>query len=140
MGERLSGDGVPGRRRVHPDDAASGPWEPRDGSALETVLAAVLREGDRTAEAEQRAVSAFRAARSAGAPRARTRRRDDWRLPAGRRTGRPVKATFAAVFASLTLGGVAVAAIGSAKLVHGRRRYRPEARAPVGLRPDPAGR
>ncbi|NGO42000.1 hypothetical protein [Streptomyces ureilyticus] len=114
MGERLSGDGVPGRRRVHPDDAVSGPWDRRDDTALETVLAAVLRGGDLAPEAEQRAVAAFRAARGGGAHRARTRRRDDWRLPAERRTGRPVKTTFAAVFASLTLGGVAVAAIGSA--------------------------
>ncbi|WP_328837915.1 hypothetical protein [Streptomyces europaeiscabiei] len=114
MGERLSGDGVPGRRHAHSDDALFGPWDPRDETALETVLAAVLREGDPTPEAEQRAVASFRAARGAGTHRARTRRRDDWRLPAERRTGRPVKTTFAAVFASLTLGGVAVAAIGSA--------------------------
>lgn len=114
MGERLSGDGVPGRRRVHPDDAVSGPWDRRDDTALETMLAAVLRGGVLTPDAEQRAVAAFRAARGAGAHRARTRRRDDWRLLAERRTGRPVKTTFAAVVASLALGGVAVAAIGSA--------------------------
>ncbi|MEU7054702.1 hypothetical protein [Streptomyces sp. NPDC046197] len=81
---------------------------------LETVLAAALRGGDPGPEDEQRALAAFRAARSAGAHRARTRRRDDWRLPAERRTGRSVKMTFGVVFASLTLGGVAVAAIGSA--------------------------
>ncbi|MGI3204337.1 hypothetical protein ACRJ4W_51680 [Streptomyces sp. GLT-R25] len=114
MGERLSGDGVPGRRCVHPDDAVSAPWDVCDDTALETVLAAVLRGGDVAPEAERRAVAAFRAARGAGGHRERTRRRDDWRLPAERRTGRPVKTTFAAVFASLALGGVAVAAIGSA--------------------------
>ncbi|MCX4907466.1 hypothetical protein [Streptomyces sp. NBC_00878] len=114
MGERLSGDGVPGRRCVHPDDAVSAPWDVRDDTALETVLAAALRGADLAPEAEQRAVAAFRAARGTDGHRACTRRRDDWRQPAERRTGRPVKTTFAAVFASLALGGVAVAAIGSA--------------------------
>ncbi|MFI1165071.1 hypothetical protein ACH4UM_16005 [Streptomyces sp. NPDC020801] len=117
MGERLSGDGVPGRRRVHPGGAVSGhgPWEVGDVATLETVLAAVIRGGELDPEAEQRAVAAFRAAHAAGAThRARTRRRDDWRLPAERRAGRLVKMTFGVVFTSLALGGVAVAAIGSA--------------------------
>jgi len=117
MGDRLSGDGVPGRRCVHPDDAVSAPWDvwdEHDDIALETALATVLRGADLAPEAEQRAVAAFRASRGTDVHRARTRRRDDWRLPAERRTGRPVKTTFAAVFASLALGGVAVAAIGSA--------------------------
>ncbi|WP_371596426.1 hypothetical protein [Streptomyces sp. NBC_00564] len=114
MRERLSGDGVPGRRWVPHDDAVSAPRYVRDDTALETVLATVLRGADLAPEAEQRAVAAFRATRGTDAHRARTRRRDDWRLPAERRTGRPVKTTFAAVFASLALGGVAVAAIGSA--------------------------
>ncbi|MET8451244.1 hypothetical protein [Streptomyces sp. NPDC005209] len=112
MGERLSGDGVPGRRRVH-TGGTSGPGDVRDDSALEAVLAAVMRGGDLDPEAEQRAVAAFRAARDAGAHRARTRRRDDWRLPAGQRAGRRLKTTFGAVFASVALGGVAVAAIGA---------------------------
>jgi hypothetical protein len=114
MGERLSRDGVPGRRCVHPDDDVSAPWDVRDDTALETVLATLLRGADLAPEAEQRAVAAFRAARGTDGHRARTRRRDNWRLPAERRTGRPVKTTFAAVIASLALGGVAVAAIGSA--------------------------
>ncbi|MFF5007068.1 hypothetical protein ACFY3G_30090 [Streptomyces phaeochromogenes] len=117
MGDRLSGDGVPGRRGVHPGDAVSAPWDvwdEHDDIALETALATLLRGTDLAPEAEQRAVAAFRATRGTDAHRARTRRRDDWRLPAERRTGRPVKTTFAAVFASLALGGVAVAAIGSA--------------------------
>ncbi|MFD8214991.1 hypothetical protein ACFV2U_14950 [Streptomyces sp. NPDC059697] len=115
MGERLGGDGVPGpgRRRVHPGGAASDPWEVRDAATLETELGAVLRRGHLDPEAEQRALTAFRAARDTGTHRARTRRRDDWRLPAERRAGRPVKMTLGVVFASLTLGGVAVAAIGS---------------------------
>ncbi|MFF4764171.1 hypothetical protein [Streptomyces sp. NPDC001292] len=83
MGERLNGDGVPGCRRVH-TDGASGPWDVRADSTLKTVQAAVMRGGDLDPEAEQRAVAAFLAARGAGAHRARTRRRDDWRLPAER--------------------------------------------------------
>ncbi|MFF2127209.1 hypothetical protein ACFVW1_17740 [Streptomyces olivochromogenes] len=114
MGERLGGDGVPGRRRVHPGGSASDLWEARDATTLETELGAVLREGHLDPEAEQRALTAFRAAHDAGgAHRARTRRRDDWRPPAERRARRPVKMTLGVVFAGLTLGGVAVAAIGS---------------------------
>ncbi|MFF5014404.1 hypothetical protein [Streptomyces sp. NPDC001165] len=114
MGERMSGGAVPGRRHVHPGGAASGPQDVRDSAALETMLAAALCAGDLDPEAEQRAVAAFRAAHGTAAHRARTRRRDDWRPAAERRAGRSVKVTFGVVFASLTLGGVAVAAIGSA--------------------------
>lgn len=114
MGERLSGGGAPDRRRAHPGGAASGPRDVCDAAALETALAAAIRGGDLDPEAEQRALAAFRAARGTDAHRARTRRRDDWRVPAERRAGRPVKMTLGVVFASLTLGGVAVAGIGSA--------------------------
>ncbi|GAA3773966.1 hypothetical protein ACFS5L_29145 [Streptomyces phyllanthi] len=134
MGDRLSGDGVTGRRRVHPGDAVPGPWDPCDDVALRTVLAAAMRASDLAPEAEQRAVAAFRAARGAGAHRARTRRRDDWRLPAERRARRSVKATSAAVFTSLALGGVAVAAIGSAGSHSdgtGRSTPRPSVAAPA---------
>ncbi|WP_123973515.1 hypothetical protein [Streptomyces sp. Ag109_O5-1] len=86
----------------------------RAAATLETILAAAIRTGDLDSQAEQRAVAAFRSARVEGAHQAaRTRRRDDWRLPAERRARRPLKVTFGVVFASLTLGGVAVAAIGS---------------------------
>jgi hypothetical protein len=114
MGERLSGDGVPDRRRVHPGGAVSGPVDAQSEAGLEKLLAGVLRQDALDPEAEQQAVAAFRVARDAGTHRARTRRRDDWRMPAERRAGRPVKTTFGVVFASLALGGVAVAAIGSA--------------------------
>ncbi|WP_330339347.1 hypothetical protein [Streptomyces sp. NBC_00557] len=110
MGERLSEGGAPGRHHAQPGSAASGPWDGRDVGALETVLAAAIRQGDPDPLAEQRAVAAFRAA---GPHRARTRRRDDWRPPEERRARRPLKMTFGVAFASLTLGGVAVAAIGS---------------------------
>ncbi|GAB7032030.1 hypothetical protein AB0G35_29995 [Streptomyces sp. NPDC021749] len=115
MGERLSGDGAPVRRRHgHPDAGASGPSDAPDPTTLETVLGAALRTDRLDPEAEQRALAAFRAAaHGAGAHRARTRRRDDWRPREERRVRRPARMTFGVVFASLTLGGVAVAAVGS---------------------------
>ncbi|MEV6948370.1 hypothetical protein AB0N07_41920 [Streptomyces sp. NPDC051172] len=112
MGERLSGGGVPGRQHAQPGGTASAPWGARDAGALETVLAAAIRQGDPDPRAEQQAVAAFRAAHAAGPHRARTRRRDDWRPPEERRARRPLKLTFGVAFASLTLGGVAVAAVG----------------------------
>ncbi|MFF4015411.1 hypothetical protein [Streptomyces sp. NPDC001843] len=139
MGERLSGGGVPGRRRAHPDGAGSGPWDARDAAALETALATALRGGDHDPVAEQRAVAAFRSARGADGHRARTRRRDDWRVTAERRAGRSVRMTLGVVFAGLTLGGVAVAAIGSGGSSAdgtgagaGRETARPSALAPGG--------
>ncbi|MEU6220791.1 hypothetical protein ABZ845_25260 [Streptomyces sp. NPDC047022] len=115
MGERLSGDGVPVRhRQVHPNGTLPGPSGVHDSAALTTVLATALRTDRLDPEAEQRALAAFRAAaHSAGARQARTRRRDDWRPPEGRRVRHPGRMAFGVVFASLTLSGVAVAAIGS---------------------------
>lgn len=71
MGERLGGDGVPGRRRAHPGGAVSDPWEVRDAATLEMELGAVLRAGHLDPEAEQRALTAFRAAHEEGAQQAR---------------------------------------------------------------------
>jgi hypothetical protein len=129
MGERMSDGGDLGRRRAHPgrtgsgpqgvsgSRSLSGPHGAGDEAGVEALLAAALRGGTAsdTDEGERRAVAAFRAARDSGAHRAaRTRRRDDWR-PSGRRhASRSVKATLSVLVASLTLGGVAVAAIGSA--------------------------
>ncbi|MEU9118402.1 hypothetical protein AB0C96_00820 [Streptomyces sp. NPDC048506] len=116
MGEQLSGDGAPVRHRYgHPDGTVSGPGDAHDSAALETALGAAIRADRLDPEAEQRALAAFRAAaHSAGARRARTRRRDDWRPREERSVRRPVRLTLGVAFASLTLGGVAVAAIGSA--------------------------
>ncbi|WP_328424296.1 hypothetical protein [Streptomyces sp. NBC_00443] len=118
MGERQSGGGQPGRRRAHPDDRASGhasgPAVALDDAELEALLfAAVLRGHPWDTEGEQRAVAAFRAARAAGEHRARTRRRDDWRPREPRRLPLSVKSALSLFVASLALGGVAVAAIGS---------------------------
>lgn len=126
MGEQQNGGGTTGRRRVHPDGTGSGHAPGRasghasgsnvtlDDAALEALLSAAVLRGHRAdLDAEQRAVAAFRAARAAGAHRARTRRRDDWRPREPRRLALSVKTTLSLFLASLTLGGVAVAAIGS---------------------------
>jgi hypothetical protein len=107
MGEPHSDGGAPGRRCVHPGDAVSG----LEGAALEALFAA-LPEASADSEGEQRAVAAFRAARDAGAHRAQTRRRDDWRPRVQRRAWHSVRAAVSLFLASLTLSGVAVAAIG----------------------------
>ncbi|MFC5254313.1 hypothetical protein [Streptomyces cinereospinus] len=110
MGEGPDGGGAFGRRRAHPHGAVPGPGEP--GTRFEALLGAALRDGGVDAAAEQRAVAAFVAAREAGAHRARTRRRDDWR-PRRRPPARTVRTTLAVLLASLTAGGVAVATIGA---------------------------
>jgi hypothetical protein len=86
-------------------------------------------------EAEGRVLAAFRAARDEGAHGvARTRRRDDWR-PEGERSRRwSVRAALVALTASVTLGGVAVAAIGTGGGARDdndeRGRTRPSSSAP----------
>ncbi|MFF4586941.1 hypothetical protein [Streptomyces sp. NPDC001388] len=119
MGERLNDGGEPVRRRAHPAETTPA------ADAVDVELEALLAEALRTAggpgataagsEGELRALAAFRAARDAGEHRAaRTRRRDDWRHRTRRRTARSLKATLSVAVASLALGGVAFAAIGSA--------------------------
>ncbi|MFD6287989.1 hypothetical protein [Streptomyces sp. NPDC060205] len=77
------------------------------------ALLAAVRGEEADPDAHKRALAAFRDARDEGAhAAARTRRRDDWR-PAGERRGWSLRATLVALAASVTLGGVAVAAIGS---------------------------
>ncbi|MEU1182149.1 hypothetical protein ABZ464_31840 [Streptomyces sp. NPDC005820] len=133
MGERLNDGGEPVRRRPHPagtTPAADAFGHEREAQELEVqeleareleaLLAEVLRvAGGPVAppagsEGELRAVAAFRAARDAGAHTARTRRRDDWRPRTRRSTARSLRATLSVAVASLALGGVAFAAIGSA--------------------------
>ncbi|MFE7898999.1 hypothetical protein ACFU3E_16040 [Streptomyces sp. NPDC057424] len=104
MGERQSDGGLSGRGSRH---------ALLDSDVEALIVASLIRDGV-DAEAEQRAVAAFRAARDAGAPRTRTRRRDDWRARQRRHLGRSLKTTLSVLLASLTLGGVAVAAIGVA--------------------------
>ncbi|MFE9027293.1 hypothetical protein ACFYOA_13625 [Streptomyces iakyrus] len=109
MGERQSDGGLSGRGSRHA-------LLESDVEAL--IIASLIRDGV-DAEAEQRAVAAFRAARDAGSLGAGTlkagaRRRDDWRGRERRYLGRSLKTTLSVLLASLTLGGVAVAAIGVA--------------------------
>ncbi|MFI0998891.1 hypothetical protein ACIP10_31355 [Streptomyces galbus] len=119
MGERQDDRGAAdGRRRcVHPGATASGTPGTADRAGLEELLALVLRDPGSGpvdgSEGEKRAVAAFRAARDTGAHRARTRRRDDWRQQRQRRAARSLRATLTVAVASLALGGVAVAAIGT---------------------------
>ncbi|MFS4092449.1 hypothetical protein [Streptomyces sp. AF1A] len=112
MGEGLSSGGVTGRR-CGPGVTPTGPPDVCDTGALEAVLAAAMRAEDLDPQAEQRALAAFRAARETGAHQSHARRRDDWRPSGMRLPRRSLKVTLGAVFASLAVGGVAVAAIGS---------------------------
>ncbi|MFF7261251.1 hypothetical protein ACFZCL_13325 [Streptomyces sp. NPDC008159] len=102
-----------------PDLAHAGPSSigvsPADASSVDLLLAVAVRgrpEVDSAGEA--RALAAFRAAREQGPRTVRTRRRDDWRPNPRRRVQLSVRTTLAVLLSSLTLGGVAFAAIGSA--------------------------
>ncbi|MFC8099371.1 hypothetical protein [Streptomyces sp. NPDC057363] len=102
-GDGEGDDGHAGTRPVH-----------HDTPGTERLLAAALREERVDAEGERRAVAAFRAAAEAAPGRAaRTRRRDDWRPRERRGAGRTLKTALSVLLASLTLGGVAYAAIGA---------------------------
>ncbi|MFH8237387.1 hypothetical protein [Streptomyces sp. NPDC018321] len=97
------GDGGPGHRPGH-----------HGTPQTEALLAAALRRDHIDDEGERRAVAAFRTSRETEPGRAaRTRRRDDWRPRERRRAGRPLKTALSVLLASLTLGGVAYAAIGA---------------------------
>ncbi|MFE3850547.1 hypothetical protein ACFXPN_05310 [Streptomyces griseorubiginosus] len=111
--ERREG-AAPGAEQPYDDRILSDLPEPSyDRGRLEAVLGAAILAEKTDGEAERRALEAFRVARDAGAHRARTRRRDDWRPRARRRGARSWKATLSVLLASLTLGGVAYAAIGA---------------------------
>lgn len=122
MGERQSDGGPAGRRRVHPErgappgagglDSVTGGRRVVDDADLEAMLAGALIRRGVDAGAEQRAVTAFLAARESGAHGARTRRRDDWRTRRSRSGRHSLKATLSVLVAGLTLSGVAVAGIG----------------------------
>ncbi|CAM5353077.1 putative protein OS=Streptomyces tendae OX=1932 GN=GUR47_16455 PE=4 SV=1 [Streptomyces tendae] len=103
-----------GARHGEGDGRDAGPRRAPGGiPGTEALLAAALRAQRADAEGERRALAAFRAARDAEPARAaRTRRRDDWRPRDGRHPGRTLKTALSVVLASLTLGGVAYAAIG----------------------------
>ncbi|MGX1561801.1 hypothetical protein [Streptomyces sp. NPDC055506] len=104
MAERQSGGGLPGRRSR---PALS------DAEVEALIVACLVRDGV-DAEAEQRAVAAFRAARDAGAHRGRARRRDDWGLRYRRRPVPSPRTTLSVLFAGLMLVGVAMGVVGAA--------------------------
>ncbi|MFI2616144.1 hypothetical protein [Streptomyces sp. NPDC018584] len=97
-------------------DKPMGPGNaPGRPSPLERLAEAVRADaaGAVDADAQREAVAAFVAARDAGAHRARTRRRDDWR-PRERRPARfSLRAAGGVVLAGGLLGGVALAAAGT---------------------------
>ncbi|MFF4231957.1 hypothetical protein [Streptomyces sp. NPDC001820] len=76
---------------------------------LEDLLAAAARPTPFSAEAEVRAVVAFRAARQAGAPAAPTRPEDDWRPKSPGVEIRWIRTGIGALVAAAMLGGVAMA-------------------------------
>ncbi|WP_328671051.1 hypothetical protein [Streptomyces sp. NBC_00328] len=131
MGERHVGDGAAfGPRVAPPADPGGGP------ASLEGLLAAAVRGPAVDTAAQTQAVAAFRAARDGGEHTARTRRRDDWRPEEQGRPSRSLRAVFAVLLAGLTLGGVAVAAIGPVSHDAGQRDRavaRPSAGAPDGF-------
>ncbi|MFJ7332038.1 hypothetical protein ACIQU3_02120 [Streptomyces sp. NPDC101110] len=130
MGERPNDGGLSGRGSRH---------ALLDSDVEALIVASLVRDGV-DAGAEQRAVAAFLAARDAGAVRTRTRRRDDWRARERRYVGRSLRTTLSVLLASLTLGGVAVAAIGVAGSPEEGTGDAPERRpAPSSAPRDPAG-
>ncbi|MFI7138088.1 hypothetical protein ACIBQ5_10125 [Streptomyces massasporeus] len=129
MGERQSDGGLSGRGSRH---------ALLDADVEALIVASLIRDGV-DAEAEQRAVAAFRAARDAWALHTPTRRRDDWRARERRHLGRSLKTTLSVLLASLTLGGVAVAAIGVAGSPEGGTNNAPERKpAPNSAPRDPS--
>ncbi|MFI5962738.1 hypothetical protein ACIA8J_11260 [Streptomyces asoensis] len=138
MGERLDDGAGHSRRRGHPPLPPEAAPEGGDGAprasrplppGIEALLARALLPGDPHgpgegqdavspaadgSDGERLAVAAFRAARDAGAHRARTRRRDDWRPRTGPRPARSLRTTLSVLVAGLALGGAAVAAVGAA--------------------------
>jgi hypothetical protein len=124
-----------GRRPSRPGDAVRGARHAEGDEALESRIGAALRQDAARVgpEAEGRAVAAFRAARDAGAHRARTRRRDDWRPSRSRLARLMARTSLSAFLASIAMGGIAVAAIAAAgsPADGGRTAVRPSAHPPT---------
>ncbi|QWB23479.1 MULTISPECIES: hypothetical protein [Streptomyces] len=108
MGERQSGGGPPGR-------AAGRGARPAllDAEVEALIVASLVRDGV-DAEAEQRAVAAFRAARDAGDHRTRARRRGDGEPRERRSPGRSLRTALSVLFGGLVLVGVVMGVIGAA--------------------------
>ncbi|GHA55711.1 hypothetical protein GCM10010330_04010 [Streptomyces tendae] len=138
--DRAGAEAGMGARHEAGDGRDTGP-RPAPGGVpgTEALLASALRAQEADTEGERRALAAFRAARDAEPARAaRTRRRDDWRPRDGRHPGRTLKTALSVLLASLTLGGVAYAAMGgggSAADDGGPDRTRPPASEDAPARP-----
>ncbi|MFG3129286.1 hypothetical protein ACGFZU_16485 [Streptomyces tendae] len=138
--DRAGAEAGMGARHEAGDGRDTGP-RPAPGGVpgTEALLASALRAQNADTEGERRALAAFRAARDAEPARAaRTRRRDDWRPRDGRHPGRTLKTALSVLLASLTLGGVAYAAMGgggSAADDGGPDRTRPPAASDAPARP-----
>ncbi|MEU9366094.1 hypothetical protein AB0D71_15330 [Streptomyces avermitilis] len=104
---------------------------PDGGARLDALLAAAMRPKALDAEAEARAVAAFRVAREQGTRAARIRRRDDWRPKGERRAGRSLRTALAVAAAALTLGGAAMAAVGRVPGDAPEGRTHPSSAAPA---------
>ncbi|WP_394431177.1 hypothetical protein [Streptomyces sp. SGAir0957] len=122
----------------------SGTSVPPDGVGAR-LAAAVVGAGPPDADAEQAALTAFRAARDAGALDARPRPGDDWR-PRRRPARWSLRAVVGTLVASVAVGGVAVAGIGTVSSPddpgeRGRpgRTGAPSASASAGPSTGPAG-
>ncbi|GGJ20851.1 hypothetical protein [Streptomyces brasiliensis] len=111
-GPRVTGEGRASGSRSTGGAPAFGVRSVVSDDELESAFAVAIRRGGVGVDGEQQAVAAFRAARDAGTHKARTRRRDDWRPRASWRAKFSVRTALSVLLASLTLGGVAVAAIG----------------------------
>ncbi|MGW6565161.1 hypothetical protein [Streptomyces sp. NPDC054975] len=102
----------------------------REHDEVEAALAAALRPRDVDDASTRAAVAAFRTARDAGLHESRrTGRREDWRPATERGMGRSLKSALAALAASLTLGGVAFAAVASHDPSDGTETPEPEPRS-----------
>ncbi|MGW3622016.1 hypothetical protein [Streptomyces sp. NPDC000880] len=85
------------------------PEHEQQSPTLEDLLAAAARPMPSPAEAEVRAVAAFRAARDEGASAAPTRPEDDWRPKSPGVGTRWIRVGIGALVAGAVLGGVAMA-------------------------------
>ncbi|MFG2499799.1 hypothetical protein ACGFSB_16490 [Streptomyces sp. NPDC048441] len=104
---------------------------------VDALLGEAVRSGTVDAEAQRRAVAAFRSSwdeGDEGGHRARTRRRDDWRPRGRRRTLGSLRAMVGMVLAGLLLGGVAVASIATT----GTGAPDPAKESPRSVHPSPA--
>ncbi|MFJ5529106.1 hypothetical protein [Streptomyces sp. NPDC093261] len=101
------------RRHAGTGGRTPGADAPADTAGPEPALGRALHANALDSAAEQQAMAAFRAARVADThEQAQTRNQDDWR-PRRTAARRSVRTAIAVFVGGLTLGGVAIAAIGS---------------------------